>query len=273
MINRIFEGICRRSTAASRLGWGTVDVGLITGSGRTGTQFLAWMLRQVGVQSLHEPPPDLFDVSIAKHRYNRNVLGQLRSSRPPSINTLRTGQYIESNPNLTTLVDEANEVFEGVKVAFIVRDFYDYIESALNKSPDGSGDIFFYGENDHRNRLTAADFGEISLLEWKELHRAEKIAWWWNMCSNIARKECDEGRVDAQIFKFEDLFYRGGVRDFFRFLGVEWSDEHRRYLSTKKNQTSDKHFEFSQLNSEIKKRVDNMVSENMKKMGYRGVGK
>jgi hypothetical protein len=268
MINRIVEGIFRRSATASRLGWNSVDVGLITGSGRTGTQFLAWMLRRVGVHSLHEPHPDLFDVSIAKHRYNQNVVGELWSKRTPSVKTLKADQYIESNPNLTTLIEEANQVFNGVKVAFIVRNFYDYIESALNKSPDGSGEIFFYGENDHRNRLTAADFGEMSLLEWKELHRAEKIAWWWNKCSSIARKECKEGRIDARIFKFEDIFYKGEIRDLFTFLNVEWNDRYRRYLSTKKNQTSNKKLEYSQLNSEIKKRVDAMTKDNMRKVGY-----
>lgn len=179
MIDRVLKGVCRRSPVVSRLAWRTVDVSVITSSGRTGTQFLAWMLRQVGVHSVHEPSPDLFNESVAKHRHDENVVGGIRRKRPPSFELLRDGKYVESNWNLITLLDEADEVFGGAKISFIVRNFYDYVESALNKSPDGSGDMFFYGQNDHRSRLTATDFGEMSEKEWENLHRAEKIAWWW----------------------------------------------------------------------------------------------
>ena len=201
--------------------WKGIETRLVVSSGRTGTDFFGnlFNLPEQGVLAFHEPDPDLFDVGISgirRHDSNEALVRQVRLCRSRQAQRLRNVDascYVEANPNLVMLLPALEKAFNGPKIAFLTRDIDSYVVSAYNKSPNGSGTMFFYGENDHRKRLTPGDVGSDALAgewveEWAGCGRALKIAWWWTY-ANRQILEHLKTNPSAERFYFEKLFDAG----------------------------------------------------------------
>lgn len=204
--------IIYRDFLANRFNWKSQKVIFIISSGRTGTNFMAHWFTSLGVEALHEPKPDLFDVVIEKHRKRKELKQIIRSyKRARILHFLKLEKskqeiYIESNPNMLLLLPELNEIFEDLKIVFIVRDYRSYVMSAINKSPDGSGESFFYAENDTRLRVSASELNDQKWSShWNSFSREEKIAWWWKRSFDII-DEYSAAKSNCIVIDFNDLF-------------------------------------------------------------------
>ena len=191
-----------------------LPVYFIVSTGRTGTKFFETFFGAVTdeVHCLHEPWPDLFDLGVGLHRRElteAKVLKELLKSRIPMLQETRTlGKrvYVESNPNASLLLPQIRRVFPNHRVVWITRDIKTYLPSAYNKSPDDSGTMFFYANDDHRKRLSAEDVdSDPWRSEWPRLSRAERIAWWWQKCNSLLLEQ-SENDPRCLHLKFETIF-------------------------------------------------------------------
>ena len=262
--------------------WSDVNVTLIVSTGRTGTNFLAnyFNENQKGVYSVHEPNPDLFDLSVEKFRGNKSILSfqkQLKINRYNQYQKTKEKEnkiYLESNGNLSLLLPEVIELFEKPKIIFVTRDINTYIISAYNKSPDSSNQMFLYGKNDHRKRITPFDVNDkINSNKWEHWNRAEKIAWYWAYCNKYILNSLKS--YPYYQVKFEDLFGEEKVLEMnklSKYMGLsDFSDSHikKQKLSLKRNENSVKLLEeFDNLSDELKDSIVELTNDTRQILGY-----
>jgi hypothetical protein len=195
-------------------GFEALPVRFIVSTGRTGTHFFEsfFNCNFPDVPCLHEAKPDGFDIGIRKIREKLDtdkIVKYLRSSRVGILSRLKKRDaklYVESNPFFSLLIPELRKAFPTSRFLWIVRNPKTYVVSAYNKSPVGDNKMFFYAENDHRDRITAMDFPNDRWREdWPKFVRFQKVCWHWNKCNEILEKEFgNEG--DFLLMKFEELF-------------------------------------------------------------------
>lgn len=192
------------------------DVYFIVSTGRTGTKFFETFLRNASdnVYCVHEPQPDLFDISIKKVRYHvppRNIVDQIIKARRKELKRfIDSGKkvYVESNPFVVFLLPEIMATFPNVKFVFIYREIDSYVKSAMNKSPLSDGRNNFYGKTDGRKRICAKDFPEdYRFSDWEQMSRAQKITWYWGKCNTELLSFSRENSSRVLEISFEKFFH------------------------------------------------------------------
>lgn len=196
-----------------------VNVVVVCSTGRTGTKFFESIFKILDVNAvvMHEPKPDLFNLSLLKIRNVRTKKfvkdciidkrgGLLLNKRDLKQIFLGRKIFIECNPFLFSLIPEYSEIFKQCDIIYVTRDPKTYIISAYNKDPQNDGCPNFYSKFDHRKRLTANDYGEMEKNKWEELHRSAKIAWYWNKCNQTLHKIHQSPSYSSILVKFEELF-------------------------------------------------------------------
>jgi len=212
----------------------------IVSSGRTGTQFMSRFFADnfEKIKSVHEPKPDLFAIGTKKFIENRSKSSILTSIKNARLAHLESAVehgcdfYIESNPNLTYVLDEVQELYPNSKFVFISRNPTDTVRSMYSKSPDSSGVMLFYGSNDHRRRLRSSDLPNDKWnLHWHSFSRFQRICWHWQFANGKALDFCRRNENCLQV-KFEDIFLSDNaevLNQIIRFLGIK--DLQKRPLS------------------------------------------
>ena len=258
----------------------------IVSTGRTGTKFFESFFSELvpSVYCAHEPAPDLFDLGVGLFRgkiLTRQAVRALRRSRLSMLlKATQSGQaiYIESNPNASLLLPQIKVAFPNYRILWITRDIKTYLPSAYNKSPEGSGDMYLYGQRDHRQRLTALDIPDDPWRsEWKTFSRPERIAWWWQKCNRLILDYCQDDDRCLKI-RFEDLFTGASgadtVRKILSFLRLDNTTHIKesdilRILKKKQNKTKEtllRHFE--ELSDKERTQVQNIAGSVAEKLGY-----
>lgn len=278
----------KKLTDKIKYNWNKVHLLLIVSTGRTGTEFLAHTFNEYfpKVIGKHEPlPSDLFEVGVRRMRGEftfQETLEYIRSNRIQILQECvdsKVPYYVESNLHLSILLDVCKELFPHYRILHVVRDPRTCVPSYLNKSPDGSGKMFFMGANDHRDRLTAKDIPEDSFKdEWDAFDRMEKVAWHWRYYNEAAYHA---GREDPnyRILHFEELFHpERGVEVFEDALFYcGWSklldDGIRERLKEAwkqpKNKNPEKRFpSFEEWSEEDKASFYRVIGDSLERFGY-----
>ncbi|ARN76513.1 hypothetical protein BST97_15545 [Nonlabens spongiae] len=233
----------------------------IVSTGRTGTNFMEAFINKAShdVFCVHEPHPDLFNLSIEKYREKKSsnyIYEKLQESRYEVLHSFlnsRKSIYIESNPFAAFLVDNLKETFKNAKFIFIYRDIDTYLLSALNKSPLGNNVNNFYAKDDGRKRLSPIDFDNNELAKvWSDLSRAQKITWYWTKCNTYLRNYAKDNSGHVLELKFEDLFSLENKKKhtsfskLFSYLNIELESKHLNELLKnsfdKRNSTEEKFY-------------------------------
>jgi len=197
-----------------------VDVILVTSTGRTGTNFFEHFYKTIDPNAFvfHEPSPDLFNLSVQKIRNKKSsqdLQNYIISHRAELIRSTgilikrllgRSITLIEANPFIYPLISEYAPLFKSFRMIYISRSPDTYLLSAYRKDSKSDGINNFYGDTDHRKRLTAVDFGEVTQEAWDDLSRIERIAWYWNKCNSILIETKNSYCESAIHIRFEDLF-------------------------------------------------------------------
>lgn len=256
MIKSILSKIGNQAHYYQHLRPAVLDATFIVSTGRTGTQFFETFFEGMGEQLLavHEPRPDLFDISIEKHRDKKTskaIEQAIFAARDPFLRSYcqaRVKQYVESNPFASFLLPEIKAVFPKGRFVIITRQATTYMKSALNKSPLDDGAFYFYGEKDKRERMKATDFeGDPYYNAWSDFDRKQKIAWYWNKCNKILMDFAAAHPNITLHLKFEDLFSKEAairqqtIEQLLAFMNIqlppEQLQEQLALMTTKKNQT------------------------------------
>jgi hypothetical protein len=213
-MGRIKEGILRRT----RYKWEKVEVTLILSTGRTGTNFLAKFFNDNfdGVDGRHEPQMDLYKVGIdyiCGLADKEESVSSFYNLRYQILKDLIDGNkqfYVESNFNLSVIVDLAEKVYPNLKIVHVVRDPKTCIKSYYNKSPNDSGTSYFMDDNDnYRQRLLPQFFPEDNFHKQAEtLNRFQKVCWHWRKYNESAMELSKKLNLPYQLVKFEDVFIK-----------------------------------------------------------------
>jgi hypothetical protein len=264
------------------------EVYFVVSTGRTGTKFMESFLNNASqkVCCLHEPYPDLFNISVQKYRAGKSSLDiqqLIFSSREQILNKLCKSSHsilVESNPFASFLVDDLRAVFPKAKFVIIYRDIASYLLSALNKSPLNNNINNFYGDSDKRVRINPSDFeGDSSLMEWNNYSQAQKITWYWNKCNHFLHDFAQRNNTDSVLsLKFEALFSSdideksNTIREVLDFMGIKYTDQKMKNLidisKVKRNATKDLHHSSYDELVDLKKWIANHTHEVRSKLGY-----
>lgn len=193
--------------------WENVNVVLIISTGRTGTEFVARLLNNLygtDVLSVHEPAPDLLDISVRSKKENwsrRRLVWEMRKARAGYSKVCHQENrqfYVESNNNLSFLLPYLKDLFPRLKIVFFSRAPDTFLLSELNKK-HGRKKFSLFGADDVRRRITPELIGDTeSSSSWPEWTRVRKIIWYWAMCNDYVLQYID--RYDHLHLKYEDFF-------------------------------------------------------------------
>jgi hypothetical protein len=262
--------------------WKEIQVVVLVGTGRTGTEFLASFFEKLypsRALSLHEPEPDLLKISVSSRLLNwpqKRIVNAIKLARIKYLKTCKNSgrdYYIESNNNLSFLLPYLKLVFPKIKVIYVTRNCETFLKSEMNKR-HGSNKFLLFSETDKRERITPMVLKSEERNQWSSWSRAQKIIWYWKACNEFVQKEIKS--YDYIVVKYEDFFSKEKINsvldEILAFIDLERNVEQAKVqamLDERKN--SSKHSEFtglSELTDDEKKFYHAMVDNLHKDLKY-----
>lgn len=213
---------------------------IITSVGRTGTMWFQQLFEEIldDAVSLHEPKNkssikrvlDVLSKNTIMNHSNHNLADNVEKEELiKRVRSLRQGIdnnnskfYVESNYKFYGLINILPEVFNNVKIIYIVRNGIDCVNSHMNRGVYSRFD-FHTWLNDRITPINQKDRNYRSL--WNDMDRFSRLCWYWQY---INRKAIEMVGVTpgARLVKFEDIFSSTDKEDNIKEL-VGWcSDDH-----------------------------------------------
>lgn len=181
--------------AAQALGNHSMDTVFVTSTGRTGTDFITWLVNAHvdNAWSLHEPKPAFRRRSYelrarAPTRYERLYFQwprRWRHARRPE------HWYVETNYHLHAAMHLMRACFPGALIVHIVRDGREVVRSWLNR--------YRYIRDTHVTPFHVP--GDAAQAWWRDWNPLQKLAWYW---VNVNRTAAAQG--PDMWFRYETLF-------------------------------------------------------------------
>lgn len=259
-----------------------ITVTLIISTGRTGTESVADLFQSLyptKVLSLHEPRPDLLNVSVQSRKYgwsNFRTSLQVKSARTSYLRECKSRKiafYIESNNNLSFLLPALKKAFKKIKVIYFTRDPETFLISEMNKRHGKNGFLLF-SDSDIRERITPLVLSDGFEARWHSMTRAQKIAWYWRACNNEIINNISG--LEVFMVKFEDFFDSQKTSDILdkiiKFTGLPYpEDKSAISVVMAKRSNSSKHNEFlglSELEPNERAFYEEVVGDLRTHLGY-----
>lgn len=254
---------------------------LFLSTGRTGTKFLASILRDTvpDADVFHEAGERSRLINILSHAnlsgvtpaaltiktWQRSISDQLKQSRESS------NYYIDANNHIYILAVNHPDLYSGLKVIHIVRDPRTYIRSHLNWSHSRIKSFL-------ANYLTPfwqpSGFleGDMGLGEWLRLSKLERFAWVWNFKNKYINQL--EGTPTPYLWvRFEDLFSVSDpgstYQEILDFIGLKDNKPAEGYFQKSINASKNVRVpEWTQWPAPLCSKIDQLCREGMEKFGY-----
>lgn len=254
---------------------------LFLSTGRTGTKFLASILRDTvpNADVYHEAGERSRLINILSHA---NLAGATPFSftvkawesaieKPLKVSQDSRDFYIDANNHIYYLVVNKPDLYPALKVIHIVRDPRTYIRSHLNWS-HSRGKSFLANYLTPFWQPTAYMVGEMKIKDWMRFSKLERFAWVWNF-KNLFINRLEESAVPYLSVRFEDLFSaEGAVSTFQRiteFIGLKDVVPNAGYFQKSINASKNAHLpEWIQWSPQMCNKVDRICRAGMKKYGY-----
>lgn len=270
--------------------WKKIQPIFIISTGRTGTQFFAELFSKgfKRVYAVHEPPPDLLELSlsfISNKISFKGGLGELRRLRMSLCKQVLLGKnshYVESNTNIAFMIPLLKAFFPNYKMIHVIRDGRDYVRSAFSKvifpTQNNQPTMLFMSPEDHRDRLQAPDLPSDPYNKcWDDLSRFQRICWYWITVNTII-EQAVEGDSRVLRVKYEDIFSEEsgieGVLKIIDFMGVAdqmiFTQQDLKDFFRKKINYTEKYLlpSWDGWTTEQKRFFIEIASEKMKNYGY-----
>lgn len=168
----------------------------------------------------------LSDVRVRGGLDYTTTVQQVLSQRKDFVHSRNGDIYIESSLAYYGLIDVLPDVYEHHRVAYIIRDGRDWVQSWVNW-----GDLYggMYGKGRigrvfGHNWPTASEMKEDPYkLKWVSMSRFEKLCWAWNRLNKYAIEQIGKN-PSARLVRFEDIFKSDNryeyLEELVRFLGT-----------------------------------------------------
>jgi len=254
---------------------------LFLSTGRTGTKFLASILRNTvpNADVFHEAGERSRLINILSHS---NLAGAtpftfiIKAWESAIEKPLKASQgtrdfYIDANNHIYYLVVNKPELYPALKVIHIVRDPRTYIRSHLNWS-HSRGKSFLANYLTPFWQPAAYMVGEMKIKDWLRLSKLERFAWVWNF-KNLYINKVEDSAIPYLRIRFEDLFSaEDAVLTFQRiieFLGLKDLEPDEAYFQKAINVSKSDHLpEWTQWSTQMCNKVDQICRAGMTKFGY-----
>lgn len=239
--------------------WKDFSPRFIVSSGRTGTKFIAYLLKALfkDIDTRHEPKPNFFRLRYQFGVGNISLEEAVKKFiliKYKFYNNIRKSIYIESNPYLCWLVPVIKKVFSDYRIIHIIRDGREWIRSAISRGIEESFlfrtslplvpllriipadknwfqklKIFNFKVLHHDIwRIRALDYKDDPYSRsWRLITNFERFAWKWNKINKVISEGIKDDNKAITIH-FEDIFdkssdYNGfkKILEFFE-LDFDW---------------------------------------------------
>ena len=254
---------------------------LFLSTGRTGTKFLASVLRDTvpDADVFHEAGERSRLINILSHAnlsgvtpasltlkaWQRAISGPLDKSQESS------NYYIDANNHIYILAVNHPDLYPGLKIVHIVRDPRTYTRSHLNWSHSRVKSFL-------ANYLTPfwqpSGFltGDMPLGEWLRLSKLERFAWVWSF-KNKYINQLEGSPTPYLRIRFEDLFseFNPGstYQEILDFIGLTDNKTTEGYFQQTINASKNRRIpEWTQWSNSQCRIIDHLCREGMEKYGY-----
>lgn len=184
--------------------------GLITGTGRSGTTFLANSLAQLhpDIHVEHEIEPTGVGIQNWNDQRQRETIinGRGRFAWNGWRQRHLSPVLIESNCFLTPGLEAYMHVWKDCKVVGGIRAWDTCIESMASQTFADSPH-FFYAPHDHQRerRPNPVQLGLMPSEEWASFDRIEKIAWYWSYINGHLLDMAEKHPKSVKLISFEQM--------------------------------------------------------------------
>lgn len=186
------------------------NAGLITGTGRSGTTFLANSLAELHpeIHVEHEIEPTGVGIQNWSSQKQRDTLtnGRGRFAWKGWSQRNQGPVLIESNCFLAPGLEAYMNIWKGCKVVGGIRAWDTCIESMASQTFADSPH-FFYAPHDHQRerRPDPVRLGLMSSKEWASFERIEKIAWYWSYINGHLLDMAEKHPENVKLISFEQM--------------------------------------------------------------------
>jgi hypothetical protein len=219
---------------------------------------------------------DLSDARVRNKLEYEEAVRRLLEQRSSFVNSRAGSIYVESNIGYYGLIDVLKDVYAHHKVAYVVRDGRDWVQSHMSWGE-------MYGKGRIRSLIAhtwpaASDInGDPYAAEWDSMSRFERLCWAWGRLNDYALHRVEEN-PRARIFRFEHIFkskdrYRH-FQDMIHFVttlpGIEpiGPDSLAGWLDRKIHKSQNYFPAWEEWSEEQKQIFETLCSTLMEKLGY-----
>jgi sulfotransferase family protein len=236
--------------------WRDISFIAIVSTGRTGTKFLAHFLNQdcPELLAMHEPfgknTRKLSGCFIKNKVSLANAQKQLIRDRYEIQHVLfeeNKNVFVESDGNLSLLIEPVKNVFPNHKILHIIRNPIDVVRSFCSRTRIVNEQKIQTYAYDEYWPVLPKDIKDLEIAkQWPDLSLIEKGAWIWKFRNQYVLDQIN-GNPNAITVKFEDIFdskksYQGlrKIIDFIKCkVSIDLSDEQLDALLQKKVNATD----------------------------------
>jgi len=183
-------------------------------SGQSTSEYLCQLIHQInknGFQNLiikkmfgNYSLIKVSDKRLTQKVKDNEAVKQMYQQRSYLTSRLQAPLYIESNSGYYGLINLIENVFDNVRVIYIVRDGKEWVRSWMNW-----GIIYeknFLNSIFGHNWVKATELKDDSYSDkWYSMSRFEKTCWAWATLNKYSLSQINSTQV-CKLFKFEDLF-------------------------------------------------------------------
>jgi len=254
---------------------------LFLSTGRTGTKFLASILRDTvrAASVFHEAGERSRLINILSHASIANVIPdklvqdawKLAIEKQLKETQENKRYYIDANNHIYFLAVNHPELYPGLKVVHIVRDPRTYIRSHLNWSYSRVKS-FLANYLTPYWQPTGSITGDMPRGEWLGLSKLERFAWIWNF-KNAYINRLEGSSTPYLWVRFEDLFSSidpgTTYQKILDFIGINYKEPVAEYFQRPINASKKTHIpEWTSWSTHQCRMVDHLCREGMTKYGY-----
>lgn len=200
---------------------------LITGTGRSGTTFLANSLAELHpeIHVEHEIEPTGVGIQNWSGQKQRDTIvnGRGRFAWKGWSQRNQSPVLIESNCFLAPGLEAYMDVWKACKVVGGIRAWDTCIESMASQTFTDNPH-FFYAPQDHQRerRPDPVRLGLMSSAEWASFERIEKIAWYWSYINGHLLDMAEKHPENVKLISFERMKSDTDavLRDIQTFFGI-----------------------------------------------------
>lgn len=183
---------------------------LITGTGRSGTTFLANVLNSTypEISVGHEVEPTGVGIQNLPEDEHRRmlILGRGRFAWRNAWRSNNHPALIESNCFLAPSIDAYMDVWARCKVVGVIRSWESCVESMASQTFTGSPH-YKYADHDHQGsrRPNPVTLKQMPAKTWQSYSRLQKIAWYWSYVNDQLIEAAKRRPERVMLISFEHM--------------------------------------------------------------------